>query len=178
MGRDKATIRVGDKPLIRYTYDVVKRIFSRIMVVSSRHEAIEGVEARIVEDVFPISGSMTGIVSALLNSDTGYVFVVGCDMPFLNEQAIRYMIDEVNGEDILVPRTEGGLEPTHAIYNRSCISPMLTALERGQMKIRGVFDLLRVRILPVNSLFFNGDVSVFTNVNNQEDLERAKRALR
>ena len=56
MGRDKATLIVADKTLIRRTYDVVRHIFADIVVVSSLHDFIEGVTAPIVRDVVPFGG--------------------------------------------------------------------------------------------------------------------------
>ncbi len=76
----------------------------------------------------------------------------------------------------------------HALYRRSCISPMLTALGRGHLKIAGivrermkiadVFAMLSVKMLPPDPVFFDRGVSVFTNVNTEEDLRRAERLIR
>jgi molybdopterin-guanine dinucleotide biosynthesis protein A len=178
MGRDKATLLVAGRTLLRRTYDIVRPIFSDIMVVSSFHNAVEGVDARIIPDVLPIRGTMTGVVSALLSSGTPHVFALGCDMPFLNEEAIRFTISEFSGEDLLIPWTDAGYEPLHAIYSRSCISPMLTAIERGHFKMTSLLPFLRVRILPAGPLFVNNGISVFTNVNTEEDLTRAEKILR
>jgi len=177
MGRDKATIQVGSTTLIRHAYDMAYGAFVDIMVVSSVHRAIEGIEARIVRDVLPISGSLTGIVSALVAADTPYVFVLGCDMPFLTRAAICYTLSQVEGEQIVVPRTEAGFEPLHAVYHRSCLSTMLSAIERGHMKVARLFPFFSVKALPSNPLFFNEGVSVFTNVNTGEELSRAERVL-
>lgn len=178
MGRDKATIHAGSRLLISHVYGVVADVFPDIIVVSNHHNSVDGVNARIVRDIVPIQGPMTGIVSALLNSVTPYVFILGCDMPFLTKEAIHYMIDSVHGEDIVIPKTQAGLEPLHAIYNRSCISPMLTAVERGLMKIPLVFPFFSVKTVEEDKVFCNRGVSVFTNVNTEEDLARAERLLR
>ncbi len=177
MGQDKATIMVGECTLIGHTYAVAREVFADVMVVSSLHTSIDDVTARIVHDVLPIPGSLTGIASALLNANTPYVFVLGCDMPFLTHAAIRYMIEQAHGEHLIIPRTEAGFEPLHAIYHRSCLSPMLASLERGHMKIGDLFAFFRIKTVPPNPLFFNHGVSVFTNVNTREDLNRAQRAL-
>jgi molybdopterin-guanine dinucleotide biosynthesis protein A len=168
---------VGQASLVGHTYAVAKEVFTDIIVVSSLHESIDDVPTRIVHDVLPMPGSLTGIASALLHADAPYVFVLGCDMPFLTHAAIRHMIDQVHGEHLIIPRTDAGFEPLHAIYHRSCLSPMLTSLERGHMKIGNLFPLFRVRTVPQNPLFFNHDIPVFTNVNTREDLTRAERAL-
>ncbi len=177
MGRDKATIQVGSTTLIRQAYDVAKGVFSDIMVVSSLHSTIEGVAARIVRDLPAPSGSLTGIASALLNADTPYVFVLGCDMPFLTRAAIRYTMGEAHGEHIVIPQTQGGFEPMHAIYHRSCLSVMLSAIDRGNMKVSALFAFFCVKPLPPNPLFFNNGVSVFSNINTREELSRAERVL-
>lgn len=178
MGRDKAMVPVGNKTLITHAYDVAKKVFTSIIVVSSLHHTIDGVNARVAADVLPIHGSLTGIVSALIHADREYVFVLGCDLPFVTARSMRYVVDAAHGEDIVIPKTEGGFEPMHALYRRSCISPMLTAIERGNMKIRSLLAMLPVKILAPNPVFFNDGVSVFTNINNEEDLRRAERLLR
>jgi molybdopterin-guanine dinucleotide biosynthesis protein A len=177
MGRDKATVLLDGKPLIAHVFDVAKRVFTDIMVVSSLHTAVDGIKARVVKDILPLPGSLTGIVSALIASDTDYVFVLGGDMPFITAEAMRYVVEAAAGEDIIIPRTEGGLEPMHALYRRSCISPMLAALGRGHMKITGLLALLQVKVLPPDPVFFNRGVSVFMNINTEEDLRRAERLI-
>ena len=178
MGRDKATVLLDGKPLIAHVFDVAKRVFPDIMVVSSLHLAVDGIKARVVKDILPLPGSLTGIVSALIASDTDYVFVLGGDMPFITAEAMRYLVEAAAGEDIIIPQTEGGLEPMHALYRRSCISPMLAALGRGHMKITGLLALLQVKVLPPDPVFFNRGVSVFMNINTEEDLRRAERLIR
>ena len=178
MGRDKATALLDGKPLIAHVFDVAKRVFPDIMVVSSLYTAVDGVDAPVVKDILPLPGSLTGIVSALIASDTEYVFVLGCDMPFVTAEAMRYVVEAAAGEDIIIPQTEGGLEPMHALYRRSCISPMLAALGRGHMKITGLLALLQVLVLPPDPVFFNRGVSVFMNINTEEDLRRAERLIR
>lgn len=177
MGHDKATALIGDTFLVKHVYDIARKVFERIVVVSSLHNAIEGVDAPIIADILPVPGSLTGIVSALMYADSPAVFIIGCDMPFIRPESIRYVLDAYDGGDVVVPRTKGGLEPMHALYARSCISPMLSAIERRRMKVTGVFSMLSVKILPFCPLFMADGVSVFDNVNTEEDLKRAERLL-
>jgi molybdopterin-guanine dinucleotide biosynthesis protein A len=177
MGRDKATALIGDESLVKHAYGTARKVFGKIIVVSSRHASIEGVDVPIVADFLPVPGSITGIVSALLYADTPHVFVLGCDMPFVTPEAISCVLDALGGQDVVIPRTEGGLEPMHALYARSCISPMLSAIERHRMKVIDLFPYLSVRILPSCPLFNRNGISVFANVNTEEDLRRAERLL-
>jgi len=177
MGRDKALVRIGGRTLVKCAYDVARKVFKRIIVVSSLHEAMDGVDAPIVEDVLPIPGSLTGIASALMHAETPYVFVLGSDMPFVTPEAMAYVVDAWRGEDIVIPRTDAGLEPMHSLYGRSCISPILSAIERRNMKVIDLLSLVPVKVLPPGPIFMNRGVSVFTNINTEEDLRIARRLL-
>jgi molybdenum cofactor guanylyltransferase len=174
MGRDKALIPVGETTLLAHVYDVARSVFRRIILVSSYHTSAPGIDADVIGDIYPRPGPLTGIASALLYADTPYVFVLACDMPFLKKEAIEYVVGAARGEDIVVPRIKEGYEPLHALYKRSCLSPLLTSVERGRMKIYEIFPLVTTRVIENDALFFSRGVSIFTNVNTEEDLSRAR----
>ncbi len=177
MGKDKATLPLGNRTLVWYVHNVVKQVLPHVLVISKHHDAIEGIDSPILKDALPRDGSLVGIVSALLHAPTDYVFIFGCDMPFLRAETIARMIDLVRGEDIVIPRTAAGYEPLHAIYNRSCLSPMLRAIDRGTIGISRLFPFLSVRLVEEPELFIKNGVSIFTNINTEEDLELAERLI-
>ncbi len=177
MGKDKATLPVGNRPLIAHVHDVVRQIFPDVVIISRYHQAIEGVDAPIFKDALPWSGSLIGIVSALLYSEADYVFIFGCDMPFLRKDTITEMVDLIRGEDIVIPRTPAGYEPLHAIYSRACLPHFLRAIDRGNISISKVFPFLSVTLVERPALFVNGAISIFTNINTEEDLEFAERFI-
>ncbi len=187
MGQDKATIKIGDKYLINLVYDVVKEIFDRVIILSRFHDAIEGISAPVLKDVLHYGGSMTGIASALLYSETPYTFVVGCDMPFLSREALQYMMNEATDEDIIIPKTQytvnetngngaivrktkWGFEALHAIYNRSCMVHFFRLIEQQRFKIAEVLPFVSVKELEDQPCFFRNGTSVFTNINTIDDL--------
>jgi len=152
---------------------VAQGAFDHIVVVSSDHAILPGMSIPIIKDVVSVQSPLAGIVSALIHTGADYVFALACDMPFLSGGAIRYMLNNIAGEDIIIPKTEKGYEPLHAIYGRSCISYMLTLIERGMYKVRDIFPYLSVKAVEGSPLFFCNGVSVFTNINTQEEFERA-----
>jgi molybdopterin-guanine dinucleotide biosynthesis protein A len=178
MGRDKATLKIGEQALIESVYRKAKEIFSDIIIISSRHTSIRMVNAPVLKDLVPLEGPLAGIVSALLYSPHPYVCVLACDMPFVSTEAISYLISQVNGEDVIIPKTDKGYEPLHAIYNRSCISYMLSHIERGRLRTPGIFPYLAVRELGEHPSFFVHGVASFTNINTEGDLSLAKRLVR
>jgi molybdopterin-guanine dinucleotide biosynthesis protein A len=170
MGQDKATIKIGDKALIHLVYDKVKEVFDEVIILSKLHDTIENIDAPVLKDVVPFGNSMAGIASALLYSKTPYTFVVACDMPFLSTEAFNYMVNEVTGEDIIIPKTKLGFEPLHAIYNRSCIAHFFRLIGQDRFKIAGILPFVSVKELKEQPCFFRNGGSVFTNINAMKDL--------
>ena len=177
MGRDKATLPFRKKPLITHVHGIIKEVLSEVFIISKHHSAIEGIESPILKDIIPIEGSLVGVASALLYATTDYVFVFGGDMPFLRKEAIIHMMGQVHGEDMVIPRTDAGYEPLHAIYRRSCLPHMLRAIDRGRIKITGLLPFLSVKVIEEPALFLNNGVSIFTNINTEEDLAFAERLV-
>jgi molybdopterin-guanine dinucleotide biosynthesis protein A len=173
MGRDKATLVLDSELLIQRVYGVAQEVFNTIVVVSNNHDVLPGMDVPIIRDVVAVQSPLAGIVSALMYTGADYVFALACDMPFLSGEAMKYMLNNIAGEDIIIPKTEKGYEPLHAIYGRSCISYMLTLLERGRYKIRDILPYLSVKVVKEAPPFFCNGISVFTNVNTQEELEKA-----
>ena len=170
MGKDKATIEVCNRSLIQQVYEKVQHVFREILIVSSLHEQFSGIEAPIIKDIFPIRSSMVGVASALLSANTPYVFVLGCDMPFVTAQSIEHVLKEVHGEDIIIPRTRYGWEALHAVYSRSCLSIMLTRIGLQRLKVTDILPFFSVREVGEHPAFMNKEISAFTNINVEEDL--------
>ncbi|HBE44687.1 MAG TPA: hypothetical protein DDW17_04335 [Deltaproteobacteria bacterium] len=179
MGYDKATLDILGTSLINLVYTTVRDIFQEIFIVSSNHENFEGIDTPVIKDAFPLEGPFIGIYSALLYARNEYVFCLGCDMPFIEKKAIEYMIGEIHGEDIIIPRTRYGYEPLHTIYRKTCIpgfersikEKRFNSIKEKRFKIINIFNGLEVRELYEHPCFFNGRYPVFTNINTDKDLK-------
>jgi molybdopterin-guanine dinucleotide biosynthesis protein A len=178
MGRDKATLAIGDRNLINLVHETVSRVFEEIIVISSCHDRMEGLDVPIVQDFMPVRSPLTGILSALLHTRSTYTFVVGCDMPFISQEAIEEVLGQAHGEDVIIPLTEKGYEPLHALYNRSCISYFLSSLEKKRLRVIDAFPFLSVKTLQKDSAFFHRHYSVFTNLNTIDELGILKSFLK
>ena len=89
-------------------------------------------------------------------------------MPFVTAQSIEHVLKEVHGEDIVIPRTRCGFEALHAVYNRSCLSIMLTRIGLQRLKVTDILPFFSVREVGEHPAFLNEEISVFTNINVEE----------
>ena len=106
------------------------------------------------------------------------VFVVACDMPFLSEKLIRFMVGEQRargteqGYDAVVPVFKGKKEPLFGIYTRAVIPSVEAVFRSGERRITEMLAGLRVRYITedeVRALDPMGDS--FVNVNTMKDYE-------
>ena len=171
MGRDKAFIEIDGVPIIQRIYNIFEKIFNEIIIVTNQKELYSGFGAKIVSDLIINHGALGGLYTGLFFSSNPYSFCVACDMPFLKESMIQYLIKQANGYDVIVPRTEDGLQPLHAIYSKNCIEPIKRLIDIGKYKIIDIYPLVRTKIIEEPE-FINLDLTKesFLNINTPEEL--------
>jgi len=176
LGRYKALETVCGKTLIERVVERLRLLTDRILIVTSQEQpplTVTGVE--VLVDVYPGRGPLGGIYTGLLASRSLYSVVAACDMPFLNTELLRYMIELSPDFDVVIPRLgEEMVEPLHAIYSRNCLDNMKTQLERNQLRINSLLNVVRVRYVErAECQRFDPQLLSFFNINYQSDLDRA-----
>lgn len=108
-------------------------------------------------------------------SDSFYNLVVACDMPFLNQALLGYMLQLAPNFDLVIPRLGNMIEPLHAVYSKNCLAPMEYLLKQGSLKVRQLFDLIKVRYVETDEISrFDPKHLSFFNINTEADLKVAK----
>jgi len=126
-------------------------------------------------DTYPGKGPLGGIYTGLATSDSLYNLVVACDMPFLNQALLRYMIQLSANFDLVVPRCHEMLEPLHAVYSKGCQVPIESLLKQGTLNIAKLFTLVKVRYVEAGEIDrFDPKHLSFFNINTEADLNMAR----
>ncbi|HEY92853.1 MAG TPA: molybdenum cofactor guanylyltransferase [Dehalococcoidia bacterium] len=177
LGKSKCLETINGKSLIERVIERVKSVSRRTLIVTSR-EQIDfpaPCEAEVVVDIYPGKGPLGGIYTGLLASESSHVLAVACDMPLLNIELLRYMIELSPGFDAVVPRLgERKVEPLHAIYAKSCLDNMKTRLEHNQLEISRFLNTVHVRYIErPECQKFDPQLLTFFNINSQSDLDQA-----
>lgn len=143
MGRNKATLPFRGAPLIARQIELLGPIFERIIIASSDPAPYAPFGVEVVPDVLPERCTLTGIHAVLTAARTECAFVVACDLPFLSPPLIQHLLNRRHGWDAVVPESDRGLEPLHAIYFRACIAPIEECARRGAWKADGFLGAVR-----------------------------------
>jgi molybdopterin-guanine dinucleotide biosynthesis protein A len=179
LGRDKVLEVIGDSNLLQRVVSQLSSFNSDIIVVVARGKTLPQFSGyprfRIVADIYPGKGALGGLHAGLAASSSPYNLVVAGDMPFLNQALLQYMVQVSPGFDLVVPRVGGLVEPLHAVYSKSCQAPIERLLKQGEIRVRALFALVKVRYVEGDEISrFDPKHLSFFNVNTEADLEMAQ----
>jgi molybdopterin-guanine dinucleotide biosynthesis protein A len=182
LGRDKVQETVGADSLLQRVFSQLAPFNGDIIIVTAGDKSLPQVSGyqgfRIVTDIYPGKGALGGIYTGLAASSSRDNLVVACDMPFLNQALLRYMVGLSAGFDLVVPRLGELVEPLHAVYARSCLVPMERLLKQGNLEVRALFELVRVRYVEADEIDrLDPQHLSFFNVNTEADLEKARQMV-
>ncbi len=132
-------------------------------------------EARLVLDPSPHAGVLTALAAGLSAARGEVCLAVACDMPFVSRAVFELEVGL--DADVVIPRTQGYLEPMHAVYRRvPVLAAIETALQRGEQRMISYFANVRVReVAEAQWRPLSPDGRAFFNVNTPEELTRAQR---
>jgi molybdopterin-guanine dinucleotide biosynthesis protein A len=178
MGENKSFVELDGKPLVQHTLEHVRRLNVPVLLVTNNPTLYSRFHVPMVSDVIAGKGSLGGIYSALMNSASPYTLCVACDMPFLNVDLLNYLLSLRTGFDAVVPMIDGQPQGLHAVYHRRCAEPIRELLDRNELRITGLFDHLRVRLVGEAAIrVIDPELRSFTNLNTPEELARVRREI-
>ena len=173
MGTDKSFVPVHGRPMIDWVLAAVQGLGTETFLITNRPVAYTHLGLPLFGDLYPDSGPLGGVYTALTQAVHPHVLVVACDMPFLCRDLLGYMLSLVPDYDVVVPRLAGIPEPLHAAYSRACLAPIRARLEAGQRKMINFYADVRVRYLDEPELDrFDPEHRSFYNLNTPEDVIR------
>jgi molybdenum cofactor guanylyltransferase len=180
MGEDKRHLVVGEQTLLERGLRVLQSIFCEVLVVIVQDSPPLSIDARVVRDLVPDCGSLGGLYTGLTQATTPYIFVVACDMPFLNQTVIAQFTNRRATADIVIAKLDDRLHPMHALYSKRCLPALEQMIRARQLKIQEIVSQssLRVRyITEADLLTIDPSGHSFYNVNTMADLEAARSLL-
>lgn len=192
MGRDKAFLEFNGQLLIERVIERVSHVCADVTIVANDVPAYTRFGLPVISDIFPGKGSLGGLYSGLLHAQRDYALAVACDMPFLNEMLLRYLISLAPQYDIVIPRAhdpssrkpasypfqplakEQDLHPMHAVYSKRCVPIIEQRLRADDLRLIGFLDQVRTRFVePAEIDGIDPKHLSFFNANTPEDFDFA-----
>ncbi len=180
MGEDKRYLVVGEQTLLERGLVVLRAIFQEVLVVIAQDSPPLDVDARVVRDLVPDYGSLGGVYTGLTQATAPCIFVVACDMPFLDQAVIAQFTSRRATADIVMAKLAARLHPMHALYGKRCLPVVEQMIRARQLKIHDMVSHASLRVLYVTEadlLTIDPSWRSFQNVNTPADLEVARSLL-
>ena len=183
MGQNKALMEFCGQPLIARVVERIRPAVDEMLMSTQEPELYAFLGLPMYADIFPGKGALGGLYTALKAARGERVVVVGCDMPFVSRAMLTRMLAvmDAEGADVVIPETENGLEPLHAVYRReTCLPAVEGALAREQRRMIAWFGEVRVRVFGRQEVAAVDPLGwAFLNVNTPEEFAEAQeRAVR
>ncbi|MGI5891883.1 MAG: molybdenum cofactor guanylyltransferase [Bacillota bacterium] len=178
MGFDKQLLGKGNQSLIKRIRLSLGARFDDIIIVTNTPELYEGNDVRVITDIVPGMGPLGGIHAALTHSSSESIFVIACDMPYIDLPYLDYMKSIIKGNryDACVTEdlsSKGRYQAFHSFYYRSAL-PVIEADLRAQKA--SMYYLLR----KINTKVISFDQArpyitvrnLFLNLNTHDEYEK------
>ncbi len=147
MGRDKAALLFDGQPLVTRVVARLRLALASVIVIGPSSLDALHPGAPVISDARPGLGPLGGLATALSAADTEWLFLVACDMPFIQPALVRHMarlaLAKPNAEAIAL-RGPKGLEPLHTAYRRDIAPQVERTLDGPRHSMSALLGSLRV----------------------------------
>ncbi len=179
MGKDKRNLEWGGTKFLDKVCLTLGELFDEIILVTAIEDYPCGhLPVRLVTDAIPHTGSLGGMFTGIKEASHSSVFVVACDMPFLNPLVISRLC-ALPENDVVMAKLSRGYQPLHARYSKRCSLIMEKMIQDGNLRIHSLIQEPSLSVQVVEESLFD-DIDPygfsFLNINTPSDYEFARKA--
>lgn len=176
MGFDKSLASLGGQFLLDIIAGKLLVVFDSVKLCAPSPEKFAELDYEIIKDSG--DGAASAIFSILSQARCNYVFVVACDMPFINPQHIECMkthiLEKKPRPDALIPVNGAHFEPLYGFYSVSAAPVFSKELSKGRRKILDILGCCNPAYFEEHhSRMIDRNLHMFTNLNYREDFDKA-----
>ena len=165
-GKNKALVKINDIPLIERVIRVMRSVFQHSILITNTPDEYAYLKLPMHEDLIRGLGPLGGIFTALTVMPNDAGFFVACDMPFLNQELIRHMVEIRDDFDAVVPRISGKMQTLHALYSKGCIPAIRRLIDSQKYQVIRVFYEVSVRYVEEEEIRgLDPELRSFFNMN-------------
>jgi molybdopterin-guanine dinucleotide biosynthesis protein A len=172
MGKDKATIIFRGKPLWQIQLDLLRKLELAEIFISARTDpSWRPSDMQFVWDEPPSHGPLSGLTTTLAQIQTGHLLTLAIDMPFMSENYLRAIGNEIGPGCGVLPMIGDRAEPLAAIYPACAHVDFVEALSGIHFSLQTLTNKLvkagKLRALNVAK----EEETLFRNLNEPTDLD-------
>ncbi|MAR10138.1 MAG: molybdopterin-guanine dinucleotide biosynthesis protein A [Blastopirellula sp.] len=170
----KATLPFGRETLLERVVRICAEELSPIVVVAASQQTLPPLDEQVLvthdrrAGRGPLEGLSAGLAAIQPFAEAAYV--TSCDVPFLNPEFIRTLVDRLDTHDVVVPCDEKYHHPLAAVYRTSILPDVEALLAQDRMRPLFLFDAVNtLRIRTTQLRHVDPDLRSLMNLNQPAD---------
>jgi molybdopterin-guanine dinucleotide biosynthesis protein A len=173
---NKAFLLLENKPIIQWIIEKISPLLDEIIVVTNKEKEFKELPVKLVKDIYPGYGSLSGLHSGLFHAQNFYSFICACDSPFIRPGLVNYLIKKKKKYDVVIPWLKSGQQPFCALYSKNCLQPIVEVMgEKTNPKIIDFFAQVNVcKINETEIKKVDPQLISFFNINTWSDFKQAE----
>ena len=176
-GEDKGLCTLAGEPMINYPIKALKSLCDEI-IISSNEKRYEKLGYKVIPDTIKNIGPIGGIYTALKESKNDHNLIVSCDMPFLNPELLKHIIDNTQNSLIASAFKDEYVEPLCSYFNKKTIPLIGEMIHNKYFKLQILLNRANYKKINIDeSLPFFKD-HLFLNINTQIEYNKAETIIK
>ncbi len=185
MGRDKGSMIIQDKPMIKHILSTLNHQINEVVIVLNDQTRIDKYSEFInpkeytytitfAEDKIKNKGPMPGIMTGLSYITGNYALILPCDSPYVSKKYLNAIFSQLDENyQAIVPYhdSEDKLktsEPLHSIYSKDIIPVIDNLVNQDVLHIKGLIEKIDAKFVLIDNKKI--EKKEFRNLNRPEDV--------
>lgn len=175
MGQDKECLKYNGIYLMDTIIYKLKKSFDEIVIVTNNPAIYNDKKRQILKDVLITTdiikdkGPCVGLYSGLAISSNEDNFLLACDMPYINNDYIKYLLD-MSYKNALVYKNNKYFEPFCAMYKKDLLYRLKEFIYEDQRSLNKFLRTIEPDIIDDSIIeSFDKEKKMFTNINYPEE---------
>ncbi|WP_298523458.1 molybdenum cofactor guanylyltransferase [uncultured Methanobrevibacter sp.] len=185
MGRDKGSMIIQDKPMIKHILSTLNHEIDEAVIVLNDQTRIakysEFIDSKdytytikFTEDKIKNKGPLPGIMTGLGQIKSSYALILPCDSPYVTKNYITTIFSEITEDyQAIVPYHDREnkiktSEPLHSIYNKNIVPIIEDLIENDVLHIKGLIEKIDTKFVLIDNKKI--EKKEFRNLNRPSDI--------
>ncbi len=176
MGTDKCLIKLNGKTLINIIISKAEQISKNILIIANKPE-YNVLRYPTFHDIYANKGPIGGIYTGLFHSTTKTNLVLGCDLPNLTVNFLKFMLERHHNyreANATVPVYHEKIQPLAGVYEKHFLDTLKPQILAGKYKMKESLKISNPNYIKISTDLDIYSPYLFENLNTIEDLNKHK----
>lgn len=180
MGRDKAFLPFDNETFLRNILETLDNVCQKIIIVVNKdfslyENQIKDLSSNIIltRDINPYEGPLNGVISAKDYIKNDSVFIATCDTPIISTKIIKFLYENIEDYDTIIPNIDGKYQFLNTIYKKDSLEKAKQIYNSGIKSLKKWVDSLNKKIINKDILKkIDNNLLMYESINTPKDYKK------